>query len=100
MPAERHLAFGSVSDDPAMRDFRRTSHLARYSVVSFGAVAGRPARPSITATGRGGAAALPPAPVAPGAAARPLAAAAGLNVKYTPLKSGRAGVSCARIDAI
>src|SRR5438552_263139 len=40
MPAERQLAFGSVSDDPAIRDFRRTSHLARYSVVSFGAAAG------------------------------------------------------------
>src|SRR5262245_58615306 len=54
MPADRQLAFGSVSDDPAMRDFRMTSHLARYSGVSFGAVAGRPARPSLTATGRGG----------------------------------------------
>ena len=54
-----------VEDDPDMRDFRRISHLAMYSAVSFGAVAGRPSRPSITATGRGGAAALPRAPAAP-----------------------------------
>src|SRR5712692_6014323 len=79
MPAERHLAFGSVSDDPAMRDFRMTSHLARYSGASFGAVAGRPSRPSITAAGRGAAGAPPRAPAAPGgAAARPRPAAFGL----------------------
>ena len=34
---ERHLTLGSNSGDPAMRDFRMTSHLARYSGVSFGA---------------------------------------------------------------
>src|SRR5258706_15797452 len=99
MPAERQLAFGSVSDDPAMRDFLMTSHLAKYSGASFGAVAGRPSRPSITATGRGGAGAPPRAPAAPGAAApRPRAAALGLNGKYTPVKSGCAGAACAPID--
>src|SRR5688572_14127644 len=90
MPAERHLALGSVSDDPDMRDFRMTSHVARYPGVSFGAVAGRPARPSITATGRGG---VPGPRGATGAAF-------GSNTKYTPVKSGCDGVCCARIDAV
>src|SRR4030095_16908284 len=54
MPPDTHLAFGSNSFDPAMRDFRMTSHLARYSGVSFGAFSGRPSRPSSTSTGRGG----------------------------------------------
>ena len=69
MPAERHLAFGSNSEDPDMRDFRMISHLAMYSGVRVGAVAGRPSRPSITATGRGGAAALPRVPAAGAAGA-------------------------------
>ena len=43
MPPETHLTFGSYSGDPAMRDLRMTSHLARYSGVSFGAFSGRPA---------------------------------------------------------
>src|SRR6185503_705579 len=107
MPAERHLAFGSNSSDPAMRDFRMTSHLARYSGVSFGAFAGRPSRPSRTKTGRGGG--TPPAlvPAAGGgtAAAGGVAAAArarawpnGSIGEYTPVKSG-GGVPCARSDA-
>src|SRR4029450_4617589 len=92
IPPERHLTFGSYSGDPAMRDFRMTSHLARYSGVSFGALSGRPSRPSSTNTGRGA------------GKARSLGAAGGgvrLNWpngstgKYTPVKSG-AGVPCAR----
>src|SRR6266850_2684477 len=99
MPAERHLAFGSNSDDPDMRDFRMTSHLARYSGVSFGAVAGRPLAPSMTGTGRAGGNAPPRVP-AGGAAARPRCAAFnGLNGMYTPVKSGCGGVTCARRDA-
>src|SRR5262245_4316475 len=101
MPAERHLAFGSNSSDPAMRDFRMTSHLARYSGVSFGAFSGRPARPSRTSTGRGGGTA--PAVVLAaggGAAARPpLAWPNGSIGEYTPVKSGGA-VPCARSDAV
>ena len=29
IPPETHLTLGSYSGDPAMRDFRMTSHLAR-----------------------------------------------------------------------
>src|SRR5688572_11587512 len=107
MPAERHLAFGSNSSDPAMRDFRMTSHLARYSGVSFGAFAGRPSRPSSTRTGRGGG--TPPAllPAAGGAttvaggfaAARARAWPNGSIGEYTPVKSG-VDVPCARSDAV
>src|SRR4030095_9213844 len=107
MPAERHLAFGSNSSDPAMRDFRMTSHLAKYSGVSFGALSGRPARPSSTNTGRGGGKAPPRFPAAGGgdtvgggAAARPpLAWPNGSIGEYTPVKSG-AAVPCARSDAV
>src|SRR5687768_16843915 len=89
MPAEIHLAFGSNSDEPAMRDFRITSHLARYSGVSFGAFSGRPSRPSRTSTGRGGGKA-PRAPSAGGGVpARPRPARPnGLIGVYTPVKSG------------
>src|SRR5262249_60747947 len=90
IPPETHLTLGSVSDDPAMRDFRMTSHLARYSGVSFGAVAGRPARPSITATGRGGV----PAPRAA------TGGAFGADGEYTPVKSDFEGGSCARIRVV
>src|SRR5688500_8813209 len=106
MPAERHLAFGSNSSDPAMRDFRMTSHLARYSGVSFGAFSGRPSRPSRTKTGRGGGkapevvAAAGGGTAAPGedAAARARAWPNGSIGKYTPVKSG-GDVPCARSDA-
>src|SRR5688572_13983139 len=112
MPAERHLAFGSNSDEPAMRDFRMTSHLARYSGVSFGAFSGRPARPSRTKTGRGGGKAPPRVPAAGGGTAAPGGTAAnggaaarprpawpnGSIGEYTPVKSG-GGVPCARSDA-
>src|SRR5262252_5937465 len=107
MPAERHLTLGSNSGDPAMRDFRMTSHLARYSGVSFGASAGRPSRPSSTNTGRGGG--TPPefVPAAGGGAVAAGAAAAararawpnGLIGAYTPVKSGL-DVPCARSDAV
>src|SRR5688572_16041310 len=111
MPADRHLAFGSNSSDPAMRDFRMTSHLARYSGVSFGAFSGRPARPSRTSTGRGGGKLGTP-PRRSGRAAPPRASAAGGGPaarprpawpngsigEYTPVKSG--GVPCARSDAV
>src|SRR5512143_2187825 len=90
MPAERQFAFGSVSDDPDIRDFRISSHLARYSGLSLGAVSGRPARPSITGTGRGG------VPAPRGGAGGAFA----LNGKYTPEKSGRAGASCARAAGV
>src|SRR5688572_30737618 len=100
MPAERHLAFGSNSDEPAMRDFRMTSHLARYSGVSFGAFSGRPARPSRTNTGRGGGKAPALVPAAGGGApARPRPAWPNGSIgEYTPVKSG--GVPCARSDAV
>src|SRR5918995_3747523 len=101
MPAERHLAFGSNSSEPAMRDFRMTSHLARYSGVSFGAFSGRPARPSRTSTGRGGgkAPALVPA-AAGGAPARPPPAWPNGSIgKYTPVKSG-GGVAWAGSEAV
>src|SRR5437762_13940582 len=98
MPAERHLAFGSNSDDPDMRDFRMTSHLARCSGVSFGAVAVRPLAPSMTGAGRAGGNGPPRA--AGGAVARPRCAAFnGLNGMYPPVKSGCCGVACARRDA-
>src|SRR5262252_6150851 len=107
MPAERHLTLGSNSGDPAMRDFRMTSHLARYSGVSFGASAGRPSRPSSTSTGRGGG--TPPVfvPAAGGgtvaagaaAAARARAWPNGSIGAYTPVKSGL-DVPCARSDAV
>src|SRR5512138_1102384 len=79
MPPETHLTFGSNSGDPAMRDFRMTSHFARYSGVSFGAFSDRPSRPSRTNTGRGGGTAAPRVPAGcgvddgagGGAAARP-----------------------------
>src|SRR6185503_5866399 len=114
MPAETHLAFGSYSLDPAMRDLRMTSHLARYSGFSFGAFSGRPSRPSSTNTGRGGgtAPALVPAVGAGTAAAAGAAAAAGVATaarprawpngsigEYTPVKSG-GDVACARSDAV
>src|SRR5688572_7362715 len=101
MPAERHLAFGSNSSDPAMRDFRMTSHLAKYSGVSFGAFSGRPARPSRTNTGRGGGKAPPRISTAGGGtAARPRPAWPNGSIgKYTPVKSG-GGVPCARSDAV
>src|SRR5687767_15461793 len=101
MPADRHLAFGSNSLDPAMRDFRMTSHLARYSGVSFGAFSGRPARPSRTNTGRGGGKAPPRVPAAGGGtAARPRPAwPNGSTGEYTPVKSG-GGVPCARSDTV
>src|SRR5688500_19519244 len=93
MPAERHLAFGSNSSDPAMRDFRMTSHLAKYSGVSFGAFSGRPARPSRTNTGRGGGKAPPRISTAGGGtAARPRPAWPNGSIgKYTPVKSGGGG---------
>src|SRR5262245_11382572 len=105
MPAERHLAFGSYSSDPAMRDLRMTSHLARYSGVSFGAPSGRPARPSRTSTGRGGGAS-PRGPAAGagtttcgGAAARPPRGCANGSIgEYTPVKSGC--VPCAWSDVV
>src|SRR5262245_25529002 len=107
MPAETHLTLGSNSGDPAMRDFRMTSHLARYSGVSFGASAGRPSRPSSTNTGRGGG--TPPVfvPAAGGgtvaagaaAAARARAWPNGLIGAYTPVKSGL-DVPCARSVAV
>src|SRR5687767_8139758 len=101
MPAERHLAFGSNSDEPAMRDFRMTSHLARYSGVNFGAFSGRPARPSRTNTGRGGGKAPAVFPAAGGgAAARPPRAWPNGSIgEYTPVKSGGAA-PCARSDAV
>src|SRR5580765_2635192 len=107
MPAERHLTLGSNSGDPAMRDFRMTSHLARYSGVSFGASAGRPSRPSSTNTGRGGG--TPPefVPAAGGvtvaggadAAARARAWPNGSIGEYTPVKSG-VGFTCARSETV
>src|SRR5688572_21494812 len=101
MPAERHLAFGSNSSDPAMRDFRMTSHLAKYSGVSFGAFSGRPARPSRTNTGRGGGNSPPRVPAAGGGAAArpPLAWPNGSIGEYTPVKSG-GDVPWARSDAV
>src|SRR5215468_960119 len=111
MPPEIHLTFGSNSGDPAIRDFRMTSHLARYSGVSFGASSGRPARPSRTNTGRGGGTVPPRACVAEDGAAGdgaagggtaerpPLACPNGSIGEYTPVKSG-GGEPCARSDAI
>src|ERR1043165_3328300 len=98
IPPETHLTFGSYSGDPAMRDLRMTSHLAKYSGVSFGALSGRPSRPSRTSTGRGGATA-PRLPAAGGGAVavpRPTLPN-GLIGEYTPGKSGWG--SCARTDA-
>src|SRR4030095_8507693 len=107
MPPERHLTFGSNSCDPAMRDFRMTSHLARYSGLSFGALSGRPSRPSRTNTGRGGGTAPAPVPadgdgttVAGGfAAARARAWPNGSIGEYTPVKSG-VDAPCARSDDV
>src|SRR5688572_19229044 len=90
MPPERHLAFGSNFDEPAMRDFRMTAQVAKYSVVSLGAFSGRPAVPSSTCAGRVGG--RPPARPRP---ARPH----GATGEYTPVKSGRA-VPSARSDAV
>src|SRR2546430_16404622 len=96
MPAETHRTLGSNSGDPAIRDFRMTSHLAKYSGVSFGAFAGRPSRPSSTNTGRGGG--TPPefVPAAGGgtvaggahAAARARDCPNGTIGEDTPVKSG------------
>src|SRR6185503_5663456 len=98
MPAEMHLTFGSNSSDPAMRDCRMTSHLARYSGVSFGALSGRPSRPSSTNTGRGGG--KPPSLVAAGGgAAGRLNWPNGSTGLYTPVKSD-GGVPCARTDDV
>src|SRR5580765_3216485 len=107
MPAETHRTLGSNSGNPAMRDFRMTSHLARYSGVSFGASAGRPSRPSSTRTGRGGGAPPEFVPAAGGgtvaggadAAARARAWANGSIGEYTPVKSG-VGFTCARSDTV
>src|SRR5262245_17064947 len=106
MPAETHLTFGSNSGDPAMRDLRMTSHLAKYSGVSFGASSGRPARPSSTNTGRGGGTAPPRGCVAGVGAAGgatadrpPLVWPNGSIGEYTPVKSGGAE-PCARSDAV
>src|SRR6185503_15804956 len=110
MPPETHLTFGSKSGDPAMRDFRMTSHLARYSGVSFGAFSDRPSRPSSTSTGRGGGTAPPRGCAAGdwaagdgaaggGAAARPRAWPNGSIGEYTPVKSG-GDAPCARSDAV
>src|SRR5688572_17974248 len=98
MPAEIHLTFGSNSSDPAMRDCRMISHLARYSGVSFGALSGRPSRPSSTNTGRGGGKAPSLVAAGVGAAGR-LNWPNGSTGKYTPVKSG-GGVPCARSDAV
>src|SRR5215510_14078207 len=95
MPAEMHLTFGSNSSDPAMRDWRMTSHFARYSGVSFGALSGRPSRPSSTSTGRG--AGTPS--LAGGAAAGRLNWPNGSTGMYTPVKSGGGG-PCARSDDV
>src|SRR5262245_44589656 len=111
MPPERHLTFGSSSGEPAIRDFRMTSHFARYSGVSFGASSGRPARPSRTNTGRGGGTAPARGGVAEDGAAGdgaagvgtadrpPLAWPNGSIGEYTPVKSG-GGAPCARSDAV
>src|SRR5688572_11250070 len=96
MPAEMHLTFGSYSSDPAIRDWRITSHLARYSGVSFGALSGRPSRPSSTNTGRGGGT---PSLVAAGGGAARLNWPNGSTGMYTPVKSGGAA-SCARSAAV
>src|SRR5262245_30854697 len=105
MPAETHLTFGSNSGDPAMRDFRMTSHLAKYSGVNFGASSGRPARPSSTNTGRGGGTAARGAAAGDGGAGGagtadrpPLVWPNGSIGMYTPVKSG--GAPCARSDAV
>src|SRR5262245_41234292 len=99
MPPETHLTFGSNSGDPVMRDFRMTSHLARYSGVSFGAFDDRPSRPSSTRTGRGGGTSPLRAPAASGSAAArpPRPWPNGSIVMYTPVKSG---VPCARSKAV
>jgi len=88
-----------------MRDLRMTSHLAKYSGVSFGAFSGRPSRPSSTNTGRGGGTA-PRVPAADGdaagggtAARPPLVWPNGSIGEYTPVKSG-GDVPCARSDAV
>src|SRR4029450_6406182 len=101
MPPERHLTLGSNSGDPAIRDFRMTSHLAKYSGVSFGASSGRPARPSSTKTGRGGGKPPPRVSAAGGgtAARPPLAWPNGSIGEYTPVKS-RGVVACARSHAV
>src|SRR6185436_1692861 len=98
MPAEIHLTFGSNSSDPAMRDCRMTSHLARYSGVSFGALSGRPSRPSSTNTGRGGGNAPSLVTAGDGAAGR-LNWPNGSTGMYTPVKSGGGG-PCARSDDV
>src|SRR5262245_59227905 len=104
MPPETHLTLGSYSGNPAMRDLRMISHLAKYSGFSFGAFSGRPSRPSSTNTGRGGATA-PGAPAAAGAAAgggvaaRARAWPNGSIGEYTPVKSG-GDDPCARSDAV
>src|ERR1700690_4120062 len=46
IPGGRHLALGSYSEDPAIRDFRIVSHLAMYSGVSKGAFGDLPWEPS------------------------------------------------------
>src|SRR4029079_9936693 len=105
MPPETPLTFGSYSGDPAMRDLRMTSHLAKYSGVSFGAFSERPSRPSSTSTGRGGGKAPPRVAAAVaaaggGAAARPPRAWPNGSIgEYTPVKSG-GDVPCARSDAV
>src|SRR6185503_14082307 len=96
IPPETHLTLGSYSGDPAMRDFRMTSHLARYSGVSFGALSGRPSRPSSTNTGRGGGT---PSLVAAGGGAVRLNWPNGSIGWYTPVKSGGAA-SCERSAAV
>src|SRR5690348_8835601 len=96
MPAEIHLTFGSSSSDPAMRDCRMTSHFARYSGVSFGALSGRPSRPSSTNTGRG---AGTPSLVGGGAAGR-LNWPNGSTGMYTPVKSGGGGACACSDDGV
>ncbi len=57
IPGGRHLALLSYSYQPAIRDFRITSHFARYSGVSDGASGDRPCEPSESGAdcvGRGG----------------------------------------------
>ena len=57
IPGGRHLALLSYSYEPAIRDFRITSHFARYSGVSDGASGDRPCEPSESGAdcvGRGG----------------------------------------------
>src|SRR6186713_2273309 len=95
MPGGRHLSVLSDDESPATRAFEIACHFARYSGVSFGALAARPREPSESGAvrvggGSGCPGAGPPVRAAGGGAPSrpPGGGPKALIGRYTPEKSG------------